>query len=170
MDTGIIIIGIFLTLLVVSPFVLLKDKGKKAREKRLGDALIQLAKSNGLSITASESWNSTTIGIDKDKKIVLFVKNPDNDIIETVVSLSGIKRCKVSIKHHSSEFHNSTVKVIDTISLSLESYQKGLPDVILEFYNDTSDNLTLSGELQLAQKWSEIINNEINSNVRQKIA
>jgi hypothetical protein len=44
------------------------------------------------------------------------------------------------------------------------SFYNHKPEVSLEFYNTDYDQLTLSGELQLAQKWTGMIKSIVNTN------
>jgi len=51
--------------------------------------------------------------------------------------------------------------VVDKLELSFYPVEKGKPEISIEFYNDEYDSLTLSGELQLAEKWEKLLNEQL---------
>ena len=56
-----------------------------------------------------------------------------------------------------------SIKAFDRIDLVFSNKDKSKADVVVEFYNANTDRLTLSGELQLAEKWCTLINNKVAS-------
>ncbi len=163
METGTVIIGVLFLMLFISPFIFLRDTEKKSREKFLKGALLNLAGINNNSISECKTWNNSIIGIDKVKHVVLFVSNNENVVFEKEIKLNEINKCKVVTKSHTTGFKKENYKVVDSISLAFECKRKTSPDEILDFYNDSFDGLTLSGELQIAGQWAKIVNDEIES-------
>jgi hypothetical protein len=170
MDTGIIITGIVLTALLISPFVFFRDTKRKSREKDMLNALNALAAKSNSEVGEHECWNNSIIGIDKQLHWLFFSVKREEKSTEKVVNLADVKRCKVSVKNHNVGFKHQTQTVTDSISLVFEFRQKEKSDVYLEFYNDDYDGLTLNGEIQLAEKWSERINASLVSLNHQKRA
>ena len=60
------------------------------------------------------------------------------------------------------------MKVVDRIELTFVNQDKIKSDTMVSFYNSEYDRLTLSGEIQLAEKWSKIANAKINEFVKVK--
>lgn len=67
MDTPTFIIGIFIALLFIVPFVYaaLRNNGKKKR-------VVELLRKNGLQLEEQEEFNARVIGIDKSQKVLFF--------------------------------------------------------------------------------------------------
>ena len=73
----------------------------------------------------------------------------------------AIQKCKVINSSRIVANGDSTHNVIDKLELALTSPEARTADTNLEFYNTNRDNLFLNGELQLTEKWAEIVNNNI---------
>jgi hypothetical protein len=65
------------------------------------------------------------------------------------------------------KYNKELVNVIDRIEL-IFSFNNHRPELSLEFYNTDYDQLTLSGELQLAEKWAGTLKTIINLNQESK--
>ena len=72
------------------------------------------------------------------------------------INLTEVSDCRMFKTERSVIYNKETVIVVDRIELKI-SFYKHKPEVRLEFYNADYDQLTLSGELQLAQKWNDTI-------------
>ena len=163
MDNGMIIIGLLLLLLVVSPFLFLRDTKRKGREKELLNYLQELALRSNSKVTEHKIWNNSAIGIDKNARLVLFVCKSEKQAYDKVINLTEIQSCRVATTSHTAGYKRESYKVTDIISLAFEFRNKTRPNAVIEFYNNEVDNLTLNGESQLAEEWAKIINSVIKS-------
>ncbi|HMG15788.1 MAG TPA: hypothetical protein VK590_10085, partial [Saprospiraceae bacterium] len=59
--------------------------------------------------------------------------------------------------------------VIDKVEIVFDFIDNKKSNIVLEFYNSKTDRLTLAGELLLAEKWSNLINQCIPSNMKQSL-
>jgi len=59
---------------------------------------------------------------------------------------------------------NSNNKIIEKIDLLFTYRDKNLAKVALNIFNSKLEGLTVSGELQIAEKWHQLINDIIKKN------
>lgn len=170
MDTGMIIMGVILTLLFISPFIFFRDRDKKTREKKLLTSLNELAVQNNATLSVCEVWNDSAIGIDKDTNTLAFLIQSEKRNVSKVVQLIDMQSCRLVSKSHLRTFKHEDIRVTDTVSIVFEHVNRSKPDEVLEFYNDDFDNLTLGDELKVAEKWTDIIKAHLNALHHQKRA
>lgn len=144
-------------LIIVSLIVITRLKNKSRDQKKL-NPLLEYAAENNSVITEYDAWGKTLIGLDNNKiKRLFFIRNiPDREIRETII-LSEISECRMYKTNRKVKYKSGFTEVTDRIDVILYFYNHR-QEVCLEFYNTDYDNLTLTGELQIAQKWTEIIN------------
>lgn len=158
------ILGWSITLLIVTGLiVILRFKNLKMKKQTLS-VLQAFAKENNSEISTYDTWDKTLIGIDdKEENKLFFIRSIPENEIRKVIILSDVLECKIAKTARNVSFKKETVHVIDKIELVLSLGNKK-PNVSLEFYNTDYDHLTLSGELQLAEKWLEIVKKSILKN------
>ena len=144
----------------VVPLVLL-TRGRKVKEKKFLQALTDMAGKSGNSISEHEYFNNTVIGIDKKSHFVFFIRKTNPGEASQEVDLKDVFRCRVLNTSNTVSQKTSTYTVIEKIQLVFAFKDKTRPETYLEFYNNDHDNLTVSGELQIAEKWARIINENI---------
>jgi len=158
MSLGLIISGVIVLLLVLAILLSASKKRQKINAEYWAP-LASLAEENGCSITTRDVWNTSVIGIDEQQKFVFFIqKNADGDK-KSVLNLTDVFRCKVSEQSRTTGPKEGNIKVFDRIELVIAHKDKAKPDRSIEIYNASTDRLTLAGELQIAEKWCGIINN-----------
>ncbi|WP_026475251.1 hypothetical protein [Alkaliflexus imshenetskii] len=161
MDTGMIIMGVILTLLFITPFIFFRDRDKKAREKKLLTSLNELAAQNNATLSVCDVWNDSAIGIDKETSTLAFVIQSEKRTVNKVVQLVDMQSCRLVSKSHLRAFKHEDIRVTDSVSIVFEHVNRSKPDEVLEFYNDDFDSLTLGEELKVAEKWTEIIKTQL---------
>ncbi|WP_346856458.1 hypothetical protein [uncultured Draconibacterium sp.] len=159
-----IILGWSITLLAITLLIFfIKVKNKKRDEKTL-EPLLKFASEHNSEISQYNSWDKTIIGVDTNETSRLFfIRNiPGMEIRETI-NLLEVSDCKMVKAERKVKYQKDTVNVIDRIQLVF-SFYKHKSEIRLEFYNEDYDQLTLSGELQLAQKWASLVKDIIIKN------
>ena len=156
MDTGSIIITAILIVVCIVPFVLMSTSRKK-RERKTLQSLSDIANKQNCTISKHEIFDNFIIGVDETKKFVFFFKKLEDSVVEQYINLAEIQNCRVKTTAKTVEFNNSTQNIIHRIELAFTEFDKNKKDATLEFFNDEI-NIQLSGELQLAEKWSAQIN------------
>ncbi len=164
MNTGMIVLGIILTLLFVSPFIFFRDTKRKTKEKNLVEGLKVLASNNNSDIGEKELWNNSAIAIDTNKQMVFYVYKSENQAYEKVISLADVIGCRVITTRHTSGFKKEKYKVVDTIALVFEHQNKSIANEVILFYDNEVDGLTMNGEILIAQAWEQKVKDAIGSN------
>jgi hypothetical protein len=163
MDTTNIILGAIFIAICVVPFIIMqRSRGKN--EKTMMNAVQYILKELGLTIGEYEYGSDFIISMDKDYKNIMFCKLNKGLTEVKHAKLTEIQSCKV---HHSTKSINTesqNISVTDQVALILMPASKSLSEIRFELYHDVK-NMQLNGEIQLARKWSAIINDHITVSV-----
>ncbi|WP_128396949.1 hypothetical protein [Botryobacter ruber] len=156
MDLVTITIGLTLLALCIVPFLYLQRR-LQANKKKLIQEFNSLAQQRQLNISQYDFWEpGYAIGIDTDKKKVLYTRKKDGKEQLLVLNLSDLKQCRVNNLYRDSE----SGRTIDLVELSLVFANAKIPEKVFEFYN-REVNLNFNDELLLAEKWKNIINSNL---------
>jgi hypothetical protein len=167
MDLGNILLWSVVTLICVVPFILLSRMAKKDKEKDL-QALLDFAAKNHFSITQHDLWFKSAIGLDEAKQAIVFISRLHGTPLAQWILLEDIQNCRVVEANRTVNVADSTSKVVDKIELVFTPRNSNNANVVLEFFNVNSGNLTPSFEFELAEKWSKIANEGVASLVQSK--
>jgi len=147
-----------ITILATISLIVFFQIRNRNREKKVFSALQTFAKEINSTISSYDSWDKTLVGIDNgENNKLFFLRTISNKEYREVINLSEVMSCRVVIDERTVEYKREKVNVIDKIDLVFSFVNTHKQDVKLEFYNADYDQLTLSGELQLAQKWAGIV-------------
>ena len=113
-------------------------------------------------------FRAIAIGIDETVDMVFFIKIVNHIEMAQQVSLKEIQKCRVGEITRTGTDANGFFKLVDRLDLVLEHKDKNKADALLEFYSADYCSPTLSGELQLAEKWCKILNDKIAASVTKK--
>lgn len=160
MSLGLIIAGVLCLLLSILIFVLASNSKKKKQNKFL-DPLNSLAESANCKISQYDIWNDSVIGIDNTRNFVFVIRKTIDNEASISINLAEVFRCKISELSRTTGPKEGNFIAFDRIDLVFACKDKSKADIVVEFYNANTDRLTLTGELQLAQKWCMLINNII---------
>ena len=157
------ILGWLITLFIITGLIVFLRIKNLNKKKQTLSILQTFAKENNSEISIYDTWDKTLIGVDNKKMNKLFfIRSIQGKDTRQVIILSDILDCKMAKISRNVSFKGETVHVIDKIDLVFSFNKK--PNISLEFYNSAYDHLTLSGELQLAEKWLELIKKSISKN------
>ena len=151
--------GVFLLFCIILFVLINRSKKKKTRQYLL--PLNSLAEKYNCKISKYDIWNNSIIGIDESKHFVFAIHEMKPNGSELVINLAEIFRCRVNELSRTSGPKEGNIKAFDRIDLVFINKDKSKADQIVVFYNANSDRLTLTGELQLAEKWCVLVNNSI---------
>ena len=153
-NLGNTIIGIVSVLICVGPFLgiyLVKVRKQNKFLRSLKESMLHL----NVTIGEHEFCGDFLLGMDKNKKYILFYKNVINsDPIVKIVDLSTIFSCKILKETKTVKTAQESMEFIEKIELSFISKDK--KETKLELFNEER-NTQLSGELQCAEKWEQLI-------------
>ncbi len=167
MHLGTTIIAIVITIIFTIPFVILGRNNKRKKNKLL-QGLTKIADSHQCTISRFDVWAGNAIGIDDAKHRVFFTRKSNEAETLQQIDLSQIQKCRLINSSRPAGIKGNNFKVTSKLELAFSFLDKNRNDVLLEFYNADYDNLTLTGELQLAEKWFELCNTKIAELMKQK--
>lgn len=167
MDLGATIVGIIIIIICIIPFALMSINSRK-KEKKLLQGLTEIAESNNCKINRYELWNSSTIGIDDTSLMFFYTRKSEGIDISQHLNLSEIQKCRVISSSRTVSSKDGNFKVIEKLELVFSYKDKNRGEMALEFYNADYDSLTLTGELQLVEKWCNLFNDKISEISKQK--
>lgn len=167
MDIASVIVGIIIILIILTPFAIIKINSGNKQKAQL-QTLFSFVEENGCSLSQFDLWNNVSIGIDEISRKLFFVRNAKEADIFQLVNLNEISKCQVINSSRTLNNKEGIVKIVDKLKLTFTPLDKNKPDIILECYNVAFDNLTLSGELQLVDKWCTLSNSKLPNPVKQK--
>ena len=167
MDAGTIITTVIIISVIVLPITLSGRENRK-KKKRLTKNLFLIMEQQNLKLTNYEICGSFIIGMDESSNILAFYKKEETKEISKLVKFSEVSECKITVVSRDISTKNNHYNAIDRIELSLYPLDKGNPPVLLEIYDSEYDSLTLTGELQAAEKWKQIIDSKIINQVKKK--
>jgi uncharacterized pyridoxamine 5'-phosphate oxidase family protein len=156
MHLGTTITGVLLVVACVLPLVIANKKRKRKSKQILNDLKSFAAKYNS-KISEHEIWSGTAIGIDKEQLKLFFIRANEGGLFEWHVNLASIQKSSVSTTGKSIKSTDGDTHFVERLEMEL-TFNDGQPRMLLEFYNNNRDNITLSGELQLLEKWVKNIN------------
>lgn len=152
MDSGIIIIGIITLLICILPFVLMA-RSRKIKNNQMLHTLAELAQTKDCKITTHEFCGELLVGIDENKPYFFLHKQTSNGITNQAINLSEMKSCEIVNTKYNRD-------IVQKLELKFISENTKQADILVEFYNRI-ENFQLSGEIQLIEKWVELIKEQI---------
>lgn len=160
MNTTMISLAMIFVIVVILYLVL--NTNTKNKEKKKLQSLTDLASAQNCNISKYEFDNKISLGMDEKNNFLFYVKATGENSETRIINLSDVKKCKVLNTSRTVKFNNSNSMVVERIEIGFEPDNKNGEPVLLEFYNVEKDGSILMGELQLAEKWSAIINEKLN--------
>jgi hypothetical protein len=149
---------LLLIIACVLPFVIIKRRDKRA-EKKIRQILLDHASNSNHSISQHELLNQKVIGIADATNRCFFLKRFSTKDVIHEVDLNTVERCYINKTTRNSIDGNYSAT--ERIELRFASQSKTNPEVVFELYNLEQDSLSMSGELQLAEKWKSIIDKKL---------
>lgn len=160
MDSGTIIITLIFIAVVTAPFILTGYNKNKKKKGLLGQ-LEEMAGKEDCNISYHEFCCNFVIGLDETKNHLFFYKKAENQEFAKSINLQNYNSCKMYNSNRTVGEKKEKYYVVDRLELIFYPAGKETPEVSIEFYNDDYDRLTLSGELQLAEKWEKLLNERL---------
>jgi len=162
--------GWIIALIVITGLSIYLRNRNLSKKKRDHAVLHNFASEHQAIITESDHWNHSHIGIDPVAPGKLFyIRKTSEGEIRHCIFLNEVNDCRWMKSESRSSFKHETINTIENIELVL-SFQDHRPDLSLEFYNSGYDRLTISEEMNLSRKWSDIIKKEIAIQGKKKIS
>lgn len=152
--TGAIFIAIFML-----PFIFMLN-GRKKKEKQLAKSILAIANNQNCKISQQDISEEFAIGLDESVNHLFFFKKTTDKEIAQHVKLADIKSCKVIKTGNTTGNKDDQHKSIDKLDLHFSFLNQKNPEISLTFY-DSEENFGLNGEIQLIEKWANIVNGRL---------
>ena len=159
MDFKLAILGAILIAICVIPVILIIRSSKKV-ERNLLQSLKRIAKQNNSHINLYDICGDAIIGIDENKNQIFFYKKTNETSNENVIELSKFQSCNISKTNRTLKKNSGNLTEIEKLELNFVPKSDDVNKISLEFFNVYESN-QLSNEIQLIEKWSNLINNKL---------
>jgi hypothetical protein len=156
---GTIIFLAILALAIAIPAIIFNVR-KKQQEKLLRNRMNEIAQKNNCIISDYQQWKDLQIGLDQKTGRLFFIRNTKDHESINEVDLTQTQNAKVLKAERIVNNGSDKYTAIDRIDLTF-TLRNSRSEIVLTFYNTGFDSPTVQGELQLAEKWSEIVNSWI---------
>lgn len=156
MDLGSILVGTILTAICILPFVLLHLRAVKLKRQKM-KMLLEIAHAHGSTIDQYDFFGDAMIGMDPEHTHVFFVRHQNTQAVSEVVRLDGIAKCKYTKSNRTASSNNGNIAALSRIDLCFVPVNTNVPETKLELFNERLKPM-VSNELEIAEKWSKLIN------------
>ncbi len=150
--------GAIIIALCVLPFVIMGILSKNNKKQRL-QYFKNSASTQNCNITLHEILGDIIIGMDENSNSIFFMKKSKENEFSQLISLSEFQSCRVI--NFGRAANNSTI--VEKLELCFYPKSKNSNQQLLTFFDSEEDGLLLTGELQLIEKWEEIVNSSLKS-------
>ena len=161
------VMAILVTLSLVVPylwFTLVGRKDQRRNKKRIENII----KNEKLSLNHKELWNDLFIGIDQNKKVLIFLKSSEVDPLTHLVNLNDITSCKINKTFNNIRKNNIIVPELQKLDLEL-IYSSKKPSLVLNFF-EVDNYFAENFEQKRAEKWLDLILKNCNNVSFKKVA
>lgn len=153
-----------IVIVLLSAMILFFRARMKKKEQQTISPLINFAAENGSVLSQLDHWSNTLIGMENSGvDRLFFIRRADGKEFKKMISLSEIQKCRVARIGRTISEGKESYQVTDRIELVLTKVEKNKPEVALEFFNTDYDQLTITDELKLAEKWEALIKESISN-------
>jgi len=144
--------------------IVISTTRSKNRQKRVFAGLAALAGEFGSYIQKFDNWDKTQIGMDQEAGGHLyFIRNAGEQEQREVINLNNVASVRMYKADRNAKVNKESYYIIDRIELILTLKNPAKKEVSLEFYNSAYDHMTLTGELQMAEKWLGLIKSSLHT-------
>lgn len=164
MDLSSLIIGLVLMSLFVIPIFFLSRK-KASKDKQLLSHFTNIAEQQELKISQNDIWSRNYfIGIDQDANKLIYIKKTNENDDKVLFGLKEVELCRVDNVIRTIKEGKYSSNVTDRIDLKFKLKNSNAFEKTIEFYNaHGTENVILTNELELAEKWAKVINHKVRS-------
>ena len=160
MDLGTLITAILIAVACIIPFIIM-SKINNRLERQILQPLFSLAQKHHSKVMQYDTWSNAAVGIDHTTAMVFFFKKVNNTETSQQVSLSEIRKCRIVQVTKTANDGQDNFKATTKLELVFEYLDTSKADTLLEFYDAAADGANLTGELQLIEKWRQLIENKM---------
>tara|TARA_R110000782_G_scaffold74245_3_gene148404 strand:- start:445 stop:948 length:504 start_codon:yes stop_codon:yes gene_type:complete len=157
MDTSLIIMSLILVCSVFISFFLFNSVGISER-KQIESKIKQIIAEKKLSISKSENWGETYIGLDTNQMKFIFLKIKKSENLEYLLELNALKGCRIMENRKSIKTNERIETLLNRLDLEIQL--KNGENIILNFYDSMEDRKE-DFELKRIENWKSIFQEQI---------
>lgn len=120
----------------------------------------EIAKTDQLKFDLKEGWGCSFIAIDRTKKILLFSKIVNGEVLIEKIGLDQVEKSTIHKKIKSERSGSSHVNILQKLDLEITFLASQSKAVSFNFY-DAEDSYSEDYEMQRAEKWETVINEAV---------
>ncbi|MCM4167512.1 hypothetical protein KCTC52924_00989 [Arenibacter antarcticus] len=156
MNNSMTLISVLLVLAVVIPFLVLNSSGK-GEAKTIANRIKEFAKEAHLKFDQKESWGNRFIAIDKTRKILVFSRIVNGEVVINEVPMDQVEKSTIQKATKMVKTNSGKENVLQKLDLEITYFAHHEKALLLNFY-DIDQIYTEDYELKRAEKWNVIIN------------
>ncbi len=154
MESGVLSMTLLMAAAIVVPFTAIK-LGIKKNEKKGFKKLKEIALKNKDEISDYDIQGNFAIGWNSKSKHLFYYRNTNGAEFFEDIDLKNMKDCTITKQSKRSKSSKNTFEVLDKMALSFTPSTHSAAKQI-ELY-DADESYQLTGELEIAEKWQQII-------------
>ncbi len=160
MNLATIITMAVVTAVCILPFIIM-GRARKKIESDLLRSLQGVAAEKGCTIAHHQMFGLQAIGMDADRNNLFYYKQTKQSPLVRHVNMNTVATCTMVNNSHQVGSGKSAYTVIDLLALQLTFGNKGIPSILIPFY-DAEEDLQLNDELLVMQQWATLIDERLN--------
>ena len=160
MNIELMLVSAILVVLIFIPFVLLpllRNSDRKKLEKKFREE----EKNYNITTQLKENWNQNYIGLDLTEKKLLFIQKSEEEFVVELIDLKLVNSCTSNIEELTIQKEGKTESLLRRVNLEFSFRNSGLKKSINLFDYDL--HFTQDLEVKHAEKWAELINQQLSS-------
>jgi len=157
MDLTNSIIGIAILVFFLLPVFFIAKAGKN-KKNRLLKELESEAKLNDITLTESDYWDESAIGIDSVKGKIIFINERGEDKKFYNLSISDLKSFNTVPSSDSTGKISGNLKKAERLAVVFSFRQKEQPDLVIDFFTPGFGKMSES-DIERFIRWSDLIRN-----------
>lgn len=160
MNIELMLVSAILVVLIFIPFVLLpllRNSDRKKLEKKFREE----EKNYNINTQLKENWNQNYIGLDLTEKKLLFIQKSEEEFVVELIDLKLVNSCTSNIEELTIQKEGKTESLLRRVNLEFSFRNSGLKKSINLFDYDL--HFTQDLEVKHAEKWAELINQQLSS-------
>lgn len=159
-----IVLGSVLVAICCLPFVAVNISRNKVK-KHMMQLLSDLLRENNGTASKVEYLGKMSIALDENHQLLFFIKQHNDRCEKVVISLNDLRSCRLEKDSRTVTSDGGNYQLLESLVLHFASMSKDKLNVRISVFDITED-LHLNGELQFAERWSAIIDDQLRLGVR----
>jgi hypothetical protein len=163
MDSKSTIIGVWIIVLIILPFII-SYLYNKMKAKKFEKDFLSLSEKEKIIISQKAFWKKCySIGIDTDSKKLLYLNKHSEKEHGTLIDLSEIEKCMVVHTDKTVKSQNGNTNPTNRLDLVFTYKNSDMPEKVLEFYNNPEFMPTMD-DFSHIENWLNIVNSNLKNN------